>query len=216
VPAATDRDCKIGVLNKSRYRADALAFAITEQSGHEALAITQADLGALGRFTTILVDLDGEIEIALRLTRTLTKLQPPVRVILLGFAESEESAVKIAEAGASGYVSPTASLQELTAVLLSVQKDEFACPPDITYALFSRLAQLAQTSDAGVLPTRVLTARERQVTRLMSLNLGNKEIAYRLGLSQHTVKNHVHRILKKLGVSNRRIARLTNNPSVPA
>jgi DNA-binding NarL/FixJ family response regulator len=88
----------------------------------------------------------------------------------------------------------------------SVQKGEFACRPDITYALFSHLAQLASGDEQNVSGASVLTTRERQIFGLLSQRLMNKEIAARLYLSEHTVKNHVHHILKKLGMRNRSFA----------
>ena len=48
-----------------------------------------------------------------------------------------------------------------------------------------------------------LTRREQQLARLIGQDLSNKEIASQLNLSEQTVKNHVHRMLRKLGVSDR-------------
>ena len=49
----------------------------------------------------------------------------------------------------------------------------------------------------------LLTARERQIVRVMAEGLTNKEIAQRLKLAEGTVKVHLHRIYRKLGVANR-------------
>jgi two-component system nitrate/nitrite response regulator NarL len=48
-----------------------------------------------------------------------------------------------------------------------------------------------------------LTERERQITRVVSEGVSNKVIARRLGLAEGTVKVHLHRIYRKLGISNR-------------
>ena len=51
--------------------------------------------------------------------------------------------------------------------------------------------------------TQALTAREREVALLIGRGLTNRQIAHELSISKHTVANHVHRILKKLGLSSR-------------
>ena len=48
-----------------------------------------------------------------------------------------------------------------------------------------------------------LTARERQIVRVMAEGLTNKEVAQRLRLAEGTVKVHLHRIFRKLGIANR-------------
>jgi DNA-binding NarL/FixJ family response regulator len=59
-------------------------------------------------------------------------------------------------------------------------------------------------SDAAIERHHALTDRERQVAALVGLGLSNKHIAAKLGLSEGTVKQHLHRIFRKLGVRNRR------------
>lgn len=112
--------------------------------------------------------------------------------------------MQVAEAGASGYVAPSSSVQELAEIVGAVQEGGFRCSPSVAFTFFKRLAELASTK---ALPGgAVLTARERRILELMSQNFSNKEIAGQLFLSTYAVKNHVHRILKKLQVHNRRNA----------
>jgi DNA-binding NarL/FixJ family response regulator len=59
-------------------------------------------------------------------------------------------------------------------------------------------------SDAAIERHRALTERERQVAALVGLGLSNKHIAAKLGLSEGTVKQHLHSIFRKLGVRSRR------------
>ncbi len=53
-------------------------------------------------------------------------------------------------------------------------------------------------------PNTLLTTREDEVARLLAIRLSNREIASRLGISEHTVRHHVERVLAKLGVDSRR------------
>jgi DNA-binding NarL/FixJ family response regulator len=195
----------VAVLSDSLYRAQSLALALTQESGYSLVAVKTRDAAVLARFPMILIDLGSDVSATLILVRTVTAVNPEVKVILLGVVESEKNVVSLAEVGASGYIPQGACLQELTAVMQSVQNGEFACAPSITYALFSHLSRLAQKIHLGAPSTPMLTLRERKVLDLLSLELTNKEIAARLCLSEHTVKNHVHHILKKLGVRDRNL-----------
>ena len=70
--------------------------------------------------------------------------------------------------------------------------------------MFSRLADLARARRREErLEALNLTPRELEILRLIADGLSNKEIAARLYLSFHTVKNHVHNILEKLKVQHR-------------
>ncbi len=198
-------DCvpEIAIVSAHRYRAESLALVLCQESGCYPRVFPSSEVTALARFPMILIEIDGVIEDALQLAHAVITRSPDAKVILLGLVESAESVVQLAEAGASGYVSPSTSLQELIAIMRSAQKSEFICTPAVAYTLFSHLAYLANMKGTELPRNAVLTARERQVLELISQDLSNKEIAARLSLSTHTVKNHVHRILKKLQIRDR-------------
>lgn len=196
----------IAVLSTHGYRAESLALAIAERTGWKAQPFTGLDAGALGGFDTILIDASPGLESDWTWVRAITLGHPDAKVVILGLVESEESVVKLAEAGASGYVVPAASLEDLIAIVQSVHRGEFTCPPHLTYALFSHLAWLAGCGALFLPQSPVLTMRERKVVELLAHNLTNKEIAAHLCISEHTAKNHVQRILKKLGLHDRSLA----------
>jgi DNA-binding NarL/FixJ family response regulator len=78
------------------------------------------------------------------------------------------------------------------------------CPPHFVRALFDYVA--SQSLDLPNARTRIqwgLSRREQQLIPLIGRGMTNKEIATQLSLSEQTVKNHVHRILRKVGVENR-------------
>lgn len=196
----------VAVVSDSLYRAESLALALRRECACNAVTVKSRDAAVLARFPVILADVDGHFRNILDLIRSITAFNPEAKVIALGMVESEENAVALAEVGASGYIPQGASFHELTAVMNSVRNGEFACAPSITYALFSHLCRLSQEAKRGDSSAGILTVREHKVLELISLSLSNKEIAARLCLSEHTVKNHVHRILKKLGVRDRTLA----------
>jgi two-component system, NarL family, nitrate/nitrite response regulator NarL len=197
---------KIAVLSTHLYRAESLAFTLAQHLNLQTMALADPATEVPPDVEVILIDLDMGVETALRLTRTITSRQSHARVVLLGLVETEQSVLRLAEVGGGGYVSANATFRDLISVVRSVQRGEFVCRPDITYALFSHLAKLASSDKQTLTDASVLTMRERQIFSLLSQRLMNREIAARLYLSEHTVKNHVHHILKKLGMRNRNLA----------
>jgi DNA-binding NarL/FixJ family response regulator len=196
----------IAVLATSKYRAECLALSISVHSEHDTCPLTETESSVFRRFSKILLDLDADLESVLKLVRDTTVRHPDAAVVVVGLVESEEDVMKLAEAGASGYIPANASLQDMLSIIHSARQGEFACPSDVTYSLFSRLAELARSQDVKFCQVAGITIRERQVMELVAQNLSNREIADRLCVSAYTVKNHVHHVLRKLGVRSRSAA----------
>ncbi|HEY4304625.1 MAG TPA: response regulator transcription factor [Gemmatimonadaceae bacterium] len=142
---------------------------------------------------------------------------PSAKVVVIAIGDEELNAVACAEAGAAGYVSCEASIEDLIATIECVARGEFPCSARVASLLARRLRSLAvRDTPADATPT--LTAREWQIVRLLEDGLSNKEIAGNLGIVVSTVKNHVHHILEKTQASRRTqaAARLRPwNPSQP-
>lgn len=128
---------------------------------------------------------------------------PHAKVIVVGISEDDESEiVACAEAGVAGYHLRTESLNDLFVLISKVFDGESLCSPKVSTILLKRLSSLAAQRQPEA-KELVLTAREIQVLRMLEIGLSNRDIAERLCIALHTVKNHVHSILGKLGVSTR-------------
>ncbi|HEX6863555.1 MAG TPA: response regulator transcription factor, partial [Thermoanaerobaculia bacterium] len=115
---------------------------------------------------------------------------------VLGPRDSDSRILVCFEAGARGYLFRDQSLGELRSSIVEVARGETVRPGDLGCARRRRDR-----------PDRFhLTARELEILRLISDELSNQEIARRLRLSVHTVKNHIHKVLDTLGVESRRQA----------
>ncbi|HZQ08346.1 MAG TPA: response regulator transcription factor [Anaerolineae bacterium] len=133
------------------------------------------------------------------------------RAVVIDVEESESALVPLLEAGAVGYVPRSASDTEFVSILKSIYEGKPPLAPNISTALVERMNELLTlqrqnteeffTHDYGDLAT--LTAREREILRLIRRGASNQEIAAELMIEPGTVKNHVHNILKKLNVSRR-------------
>ena len=101
---------------------------------------------------------------------------------------TDRPARDLLRAGARGVLPPAASAEQISAALRAVAANLVVTFPE---------------RPAEDIVTGTLSAREREVLKLIGDGHANKEIAYRLGISEHTVKFHVSALLGKLGVSTR-------------
>ncbi len=145
---------------------------------------------------------------ALELVRNLAQEYPDMTVLVVGVTEAQWEIMQYVEAGASGYVLKDDNVAELLRHIRAAHAGKARVSPEIAAALMSRVAELAQlVSQSSISADLVdLTPRELEVLELISQDLTNQQIAERLVIEVGTVKNHVHNILDKLGVSSRRDA----------
>lgn len=93
---------------------------------------------------------------------------------------------------------------DVVSAVRSVAKGEAVCPARLCRFLFDYVVHSDRGArSASSAATRTLTRRERQLIPLVDRGLTNKEIASHLNLSEKTIKNHIHRILRKVGAHDR-------------
>jgi len=134
-----------------------------------------------------------------KLVSTLHLAIPGVRVVMVDMELDEGKFLRAVREGVVGYVLKDASATEVGATISAVADGEAVCPPALSMALFRCVAQNRILGDS----CRMLSRREQELMTLLRERLTNKEIAARLNLSEQTVKNHVHRMLKKVGAPDR-------------
>jgi len=133
---------------------------------------------------------------ALSVARRLVDARPETRVLGFGVDEVPADVVACAKAGLWGYVPNSASMKDLVVAAQRVARGDTVCSAAMADGLFRHLrGGSASSADAE------LTQRQRQIARLISEGLSNKQIAGRLSLGTCTVKNHVHDILSRVQVT---------------
>jgi two-component system nitrate/nitrite response regulator NarL len=167
--------------------------------GHGSCAEALKDIGRL-RPVSLLLDMAGHD--CLAVPRKFHAILPALRIVAVAVAELEGDIIACAEAGISGYVAQDGTVEDLIATITRALGGELVCPPRIAALLFNRVATLAADRLPGALDA-ALTRREWQIAGLIARGLQNKEIARCLGLSNATIKNHVHNILHKLDIRRR-------------
>ena len=127
-------------------------------------------------------------------TRRITRLSPPVKVLMLTTFDLDEYVIEAFRAGASGFLLKTAPRDQLVAAVRTVQTGEALLAPISTRRLIEQFASPADESKS----IAELTARERDVLVLLARGLSNAEIATELVVEPSTVKSHVGNLLSKL------------------
>ncbi len=136
--------------------------------------------------------------------RELRQLNSSIKVVMVGMEAEESIFLRVVQAGAVGYILKDASAMEVARTIRAVAAGEGVCPGSLSGALFQWVTQHKPAIPSLYLKTSLgLSRREQQLVGLIQQGLTNKEMASQLNLSEQTVKNHVHRILRKVGAPDR-------------
>lgn len=126
------------------------------------------------------------------------------KIVLVGMEPDEEQFIAAVRSGVTGYLLQDASASDVIAAVRAVFRGEAVCPPQLSFALFRFVAQMsAEMPFPDSPPKPDLTLRQQQLVTLVAKGLTNKEIASHLNLSEFTVRNHIHNILKQVDASSR-------------
>jgi DNA-binding NarL/FixJ family response regulator len=137
----------------------------------------------------------------------LLALSPGRKAILFGMEHDPELFLQAVRSGASGYLLGEASAEDTVAAVRKVIAGEAVSPPCLCHHLFEFVARTTREGSM-ILNQRLcnrlgLTARQQQLIALLARGFTNKEIAESMRLSEFTVKNHVHRIMRRLNAQSR-------------
>jgi two-component system, NarL family, response regulator LiaR len=143
----------------------------------------------------VMVGMDG-----ISATRAIAARAPEVRIVLLTSSDDAELGMIGLRAGADGHLVKGIDLDELVVAVRRAAGGDPVLAPDVARRLIERLRALPD-GGLGVRPVRSsLTSREWEVLDLLCAGLSVDEVADRLVVARDTVRTHVKRILRKLGV----------------
>ncbi len=148
-------------------------------------------------------NLDEEPLRGFEVLRQLRASNPHILAIMLLDSSKREMVLQAFRAGARGIFSRHDSVEILSKCIRSVREGQiWANSEQMTFAVEAlATSPMVRVVDANGLS--LLSKREMDVVRSLAEGLTNREIAERLGLSQHTIKNYLFRVYDKLGVSSR-------------
>jgi DNA-binding NarL/FixJ family response regulator len=165
-------------------------------NGREAVDLCRQLLPDLVLMDVRMPELDG-----LAATRAIKRVSPHTSVLMLTVYESADYYVEALKAGAAGYVLKDVGKREIVAAIRHVLGGEHLLHPQLALQALRRLA--SESEGHAPAPLGELTAREREVLRLLAQGQTNRDIARTLNIGLRTVKTHVEHIIAKLGVSDR-------------
>ena len=162
-------------------------------SGEEAL-----ELAAREQPDVVLMDIAMKGITGLEAAALMRERVPSVRVVILSMHSGEEYVLQALRAGAAGYLLKDAATGELELALRSVMRGESWLSPAVSRQVVEGYAQ--RTGGGSDAAPEVLTARQREVLRLVAGGKSTKEIAFLLNLSVKTVETHRAQIMDRLGI----------------
>jgi DNA-binding NarL/FixJ family response regulator len=114
--------------------------------------------------------------------------------------DNESQFLQAVRSGISAYLLNDASASDVVSAVRAAARGEAVCPPKLCRSLFRLVSQKSREVLPPVKPKHLpgLTIRQQQLISLVAQGLTNKEIAFRLNLSEYTIKNHIHRIMKQV------------------
>jgi DNA-binding NarL/FixJ family response regulator len=182
-----------GLISLLSYQDD---FTVVGEAGDAESALDQAHTLEPD---IVLMDIELPGEDGVIATRRLKLAMPAVTVVMLTVRDDSETLFEAIKAGAQGYLVKNVRSRELLEQLRGLARGEAA----ISRRLAARILAEIRSQTEAFGPEEALTARELEVLDLVAARLSNAQIAERLVISEHTVKNHMKSILSKLHLRNR-------------
>jgi DNA-binding NarL/FixJ family response regulator len=145
----------------------------------------------------ISVEFEGVTKKGLQIARSLNTRYPDVRVVVLLDAGSRESVIASFRCGAMGVFCRTEPLSELVSCIERVSRGEIGASPSNSQFLLEALRNTPSCEGITAAKIDLLSHRELQVAEHAAQGQSNKQIADRLGLSEHTIKNYLSHIFEK-------------------
>jgi DNA-binding NarL/FixJ family response regulator len=148
-------------------------------------------------------EMDGDPRRGFHLVREIIAVQPGTRVVVLLDSSERSLVVEAFRAGARGVFCRSESLKSLAKCIHCVSQGQIWANSSQLRYLLEALGEALPLRAMDSRGAALLSRREQEVVRCVAEGLSNREIAQRLSLTEHTVKNYLFRIFDKLGVSKR-------------
>lgn len=207
---SVEEPIRVVVIDDNRLLCDRLATVLGECAPFEVVAT--ADSVSLGlahvrerKPDVALVDASFCQGDTAHCCARVREMAPEAQVVMMDVTPSGADLVMMIKAGAKGFVLRDATVDDLVGTIRTVAEGTAVLPEALTPVLWSSLS--ARPGGRGASPSApaavFLTLRERQIALLIGEGYANKEIAQQLHIATHTVKSHIHHILKKLELHTR-------------
>ncbi|WP_151734858.1 response regulator ['Paenibacillus yunnanensis' Narsing Rao et al. 2020] len=195
--------CRVLIVDDSAYAREAMCeiLGMDERfemigavgSGAEAILWTEQWMPDL-----ILIDIEMPGMNGLETTRRIKLTHPYVRIVIVTVSDEVSHLFEALKQGAQGYLLKNLAPSTWIEYLLAIVSEEVPLSRELAFQILQEFAVPSPREEH-----EALTAREKEILGCVSSGATNREIAGMLGISEHTVKNHLKNILHKLQLQNR-------------
>jgi DNA-binding NarL/FixJ family response regulator len=199
-PPAKKPPIRIAVVESDPLRFIGLRALFGSESDLELHAVTAAELATRSNIDLILLGGHGSQNL-FDLMAGLKASRPDLRILVTGLGADDETILKTVMAGAKGYIDEAATPDEFAQAIHTVHQGSVWAPRRVLSMFIERVS----SSPGKIFPAGhvVFTERENEVLELLVAGHANKEIGAVLGIEVRTVKAHIAKLLRKVGVDNR-------------
>ena len=201
---------RVLVADSSRIHTQVMADSLKRDPGLQAIDWD----GAIASLATTVVNqrvdvlaisstMDGRPLHGLELVRELQAARPGLRIVVLLDSQERDIVVEAFRAGARGVFSHDGSVETFCKCIHCVHQGQIWASTREVEFVVEALAATPNVMAGDAKALSVLSKREAEVVRYLAQGFTNREIAERMKLSQHTIKNYLFRVFDKLGVSSR-------------
>ena len=191
---------RLAVVESDPLRFVGFRALFDSESDFELVSATLPDISALQGIDLVLLGSRAGQNL-FDVMASLKAVRPDLRIIVTGSGIDEETILKAIASGAKGYVDEAATPAEFVQAIRIVNQGSVWAPRRVLSMFIERVS----SSPGRIFPAgRVtFTDREKEVLEMLVAGRSNKEIGAALGIEERTVKAHVAKLMRKVGVQNR-------------
>jgi DNA-binding NarL/FixJ family response regulator len=195
-----EQPIRVAVIESDPLRLVGLRTCLSSESDFELSSTSVQEVAAQQNIDLVLLASPRGTNL-FEVVATLKATRPDLRIIVMGAGMDEESVLKALASGAKGYIDEAADPSEFRQAFQVVSRGSVWAPRRVLSLFIERVSR----SSGHIFPAGPVrfTTREKEVLEMLVAGRSNKEIGGPLGISERTVKAHVAKLMRKVGVQNR-------------
>lgn len=190
---------RVALLEPEPIRVQGFVTLFQDHPRIEFVVVELDQLLADQEFKLALIGLHSD-QLPLPLVATIHGLRPDVRLVVMGPDADDEAILQAISSGAKAYLEASATAQQVEQAIMIVSQGSIWAPRRVLSIFVDRATKQSRSTAPA---TAHFTARETEVLNLLVAARSNREIARTLGIEERTVKAHVAKLMRKVGVENR-------------